>query len=503
MPESGLTKNQIIAELSKSPHGKLGEYIPLGRKAAETEPEFFAHLISWDYIKGAVRDAKVALPIVAMLSAAYSKEEVFRENALAHIAKLGPRELERAYRFALEAKPSGMNMLRRLIRNYLHLREQHTPSWDRLAVQHRKTLANLYALTHAKRSDRVGEILFVGKNPEGSVFHDVANLKNMTPKEAAYTITHRRIPFLIALGALGEKSKDKDLVLALIQRMSATELVTNTKMLEKLGVKTDPALRAAFEEGLVKAARSKKNALKTTRAAENIKDETLKSKLSAVQEKQIKNMSIKGDWLVLADKSGSMSSAIEAAKHVASTLAKFAEGKVFLIFFNESPASILDVSGNTYEDIKLKSRFVTAGGGTSIGCGLQYALDKNLEFDGIAIVSDGGENNAPYFPNVYKKYCSKFSKDLPVYLYHLPGDPNHLKKAMESDHVDVQEFELGTKVDYYSIPNLVQTMRVSRYSLVEEIMETKLWTVEEVFAKFNKFKGEEVMEDEPSTVQTV
>lgn len=493
MPETGITKNQIIAELSKSPHGKLSEYVPLGGKAAQAEPEFFAHLISWDHVKGAVSDAKVALPIVALTAAEFSREEEFRENALAHFVKLGPRELEKAFRFSKEVKPAGLvRTLQRLIARYLESREKHQPSWDRLALQHRKTLANLYALTHLKPAHkRVGDVLFRGINPEGSVFEDVAKLKSMSPKEAAATITERKIPFLIALGALGEKAKDKDLSLALIQRMSATELVTNTKMLKKMGVKTDPALRAAFEEGLTKIAKSRKNALKTTRAAENIFDEKLKGKLQAAQEKQLKNMSIKGDWLVLADKSGSMSAAIEASKLVAGTLAKFAEGHVYLIFFDVAPARYFDVTGKTYEDIKMLTRHVTAGGGTSIGCGLQFIMDKNLEVDGVAIVSDGGENSGPMFPEVYKRYCAKIGKGVPVYLYHLTGDPNHLAQSMKRAMIELQEFELGSSVDYYSLPNLVQTMRVYRYGLVEEIMESKLWTVDEVFKKWKKFDREE------------
>lgn len=110
----------------------------------------------------------------------------------------------------------------------------------------------------------------------------------MSAGEAAGTILERKIPFLVALGTLGAKARDEKLVLALIERMSPTELVTNTGMLEKLGMKSRPVLRAAFEKGLEKAAKSKKNTLKTTRAAETVKDEGLKAKLQNLQEKQIK-----------------------------------------------------------------------------------------------------------------------------------------------------------------------------------------------------------------------
>ena len=40
-----------------------------------------------------------------------------------------------------------------------------------------------------------------------------------------------------------------------------------------------------------------------------------------------------------------------------------------------------------------------------------------------------------------------------------------------------------TGVDYYSLPNLVQTMRSNRYSLIDEIMQVPLLTLAEVLKK--------------------
>src|SRR5882724_5655144 len=281
--ETGLTKNQILSELSRSPHGELKEYLPIGQKAAKQEPEFLAHLIAWDRINGAIRDAKVALPIVSLSTGTLPDE--LAENSLAHVAMLNPRESVRGYRFALEIKlPKQMRAFRRLIEGYLRERESNWPKWDRIAIQHRKVLKELYALAHVKPGSHADAILFKGERPKGSVFEAVAGLKDMTPTEAAGTIMEWRIPFLIALGALGKKAKEPDLVQALIQRMSPTELVTNTKMLEKLGMKTNPALRGAYEKALEKAGSSKKNVLKTTRAAEAMQDEGLKAKLRGLQD---------------------------------------------------------------------------------------------------------------------------------------------------------------------------------------------------------------------------
>ena len=43
---------------------------------------------------------------------------------------------------------------------------------------------------------------------------------------------------------------------------------------------------------------------------------------------------------------------------------------------------------------------------------------EKIAIDGIALVSDGSENTAPFFPDVYKKYSTFVDKDVPVYFYH-------------------------------------------------------------------------------------
>ena len=45
---------------------------------------------------------------------------------------------------------------------------------------------------------------------------------------------------------------------------------------------------------------------------------------------------------------------------------------------------------------------------------------------------------------------------------------------------DLQKFEI-TGNDYYSLPNMAATMRTNRYSLADEILETPLLTIADVF----------------------
>lgn len=482
--ETGITKNQIIEVLARSPHGKLSEYIPVGRAATKQDAEFAARLIAWNEKNGQIRDSKVALPIITLTEPTFNGE--LAENSYAHLALLDPRNLVRAWRFAREIKPTGHgHKLNALIERYLRFRESIPGFWERTAIAHRDSMKSLYALAHVKPVEFADKMLFKGRFTQTSLFGAVAGLKNMTPQEAAGTILQRRIPFLVAIGALGAKAKDAALVLALIERMSATELVTNTKMLERLGVKENPALRSAFEAGLKKIAASKKVTLKTTRAAEQMTDTGLKEKLRGAQEKQLKTLGgIEGDWLVLGDKSGSMTAAIETAKLVAATLAKMVKGKVHLVFFDTSPRYI-EATGRDYDALLFETRNVRANGGTSIGCGLQYALERKLPLNGIAIVSDGGENNSPVFSQVYPEYCKRMDCEPAVYFYRTQGDQNTFSKTMSRAQLDLQEFDLTAGVDFYSLPNLVATMNTRRYGLIDSIMETPLLTLDEVF-KYRK-----------------
>jgi hypothetical protein len=516
MTEAALDKKRIISELTKSAHGKLDEYLTIGRQAAIEDPDFFAHLVAWNHVKGQIRDAKIALPVIALAaqigSASREQHPEYIDNALAHLADLRPRELARVLLttsrtekpakkgekgvtvevppFALTAH-APKRVLRRLVTRYLRDLEADRRQFEYVAVQHGYLLHQLYAKNRVSRPAWVGEVLFHGekgkmhptapKSLPGGIFSVIRGLHLMSAVEAAGMIVKYKIPFLIARGALGKKANEPDTVLALMKAMSPSELVTNMKWLEQLGVKTNPALRGALEEALGKAATSKKVTLKTTRAAEALADnEALSGKLRVMQEKQLDTLGgIEGDWLILGDKSGSMQNSIDVAREVAGSLARQVKGKVHLIFFDSMPR-YFDVTGLSVEEIKKITRGISADGGTNMDCGIRYALDAKLHADGIAFVSDGA-NHGPAVLPTYRKYCEKMDVEPTMYLYRLSGEPDVFSTECERGGVDLQTFDLrGQTVDYYSLPNLTQTMRVARYSLLDEVLATPLRTLDEV-----------------------
>ena len=177
-----------------------------------------------------MRDSKVALPIVA-LRGEFDKE--LSENAIAHLCLLDPKNLLKAITFNKDliknklfiTKGNG-NFLESAIEQYIRIRESNQGWWIETALQHRKSLKALYALYHIKPNGLAQAVLFDRKKPKGTVFEALVNLKAMSPIEAAGTILHYKIPFLIALGAVGGIKNNVDIIMALIDQTSGSELIT-------------------------------------------------------------------------------------------------------------------------------------------------------------------------------------------------------------------------------------------------------------------------------------
>jgi hypothetical protein len=515
--ERSLDKKKVISELLRSPHGDLRQYLDTGLRVAKEDADFLGHMIAWNHGNGEVKDSKVALPVIALLGDA-GPSNVFHENGLAHLAALRPREYNRSLEFAKDVK-APQRLLRRLTERYLRDLEADRRAWIRTALQHRGVLKSLWGrwalgapggkLRKTDPDTYENAVLF-GTPPAGSPFAVLGTLKDLGPEEIAGAIERYKIPFLTASGALGSKGKDPDVVLALMKRMTAAELVTNMTWLERRGVKTVPALRSALEEAIGKAAASKKapkGTLKTTRAAEALgDDEKLAGKLRVLQEKQLDKLGgIDGNWLVLADKSGSMRDAMETARHVAAILARMVRGKIHLIFFDESPR-YYDATGKSYEEIKALTGTMTDNGGTSIGVGLDYCMTRKIAVEGIAIVSDGCENRMPQFADVYRGYVRTFpDADPPTVYWYAVGTAyppeavrryGHHAVAHQANQelanflatcaaakIDLQKFDLTGGTDYYALPNVISTMRVSRYSLLDEILATPLISIDSVLSR--------------------
>lgn len=330
--------------------------------------------------------------------------------------------------------------------------------------------------------------LFLNQPPKDSTLDIIRRLKDMEPKEALGYVLIRKIPFLIAVGALGSKLHNSDTVLALINSMSDTELTTNVKMLERLGTKTNPALRSAFRSRLEALGREVKTnsgivtpLLKATRAAEAIGDGETAAALKRAQERQIKaHGGVKGRWMIGGDKSGSMEQGIEACRFIAGHLARMAED-VKLIFYDTVPRG-LDCTGKTLEWINEQTQHVKAAGGTISAVCMEVLRQSKFEVDGVVLVTDCEDNRPDMFIASWQSYCKAMSLEPTLYVFQVGRGRDTLLPMLEQAGILTDHFDLRGGVDYYSLPNVLATLQTKRWGLLDQIMETPLKTLEEVFS---------------------
>lgn len=496
--DTGYNRNDIINKLNLSVHGKLEEYFPIASQACKSDPEFLAKLIAWDFVNGQIKDSKVALPVVSLASKDFPDE--LCENSLAHLALQPPRELRKAFLFAIQAKlPKRRQVaLEKMVRQYLRKKEEIPGKWVSLAVRHRRSLKSLYKLAHSGAPEWVSTVLFGDVRkvktayPPGSIFADIASLSHMASDNIAATIQKWHLSPLVVTGAMaGSKGKQHEsrVVEAGIAQMSDTELVTRTAGLEKRGAFKSNSTKEAFRRKALQAVTSKKATLKTSEAAEAVEDDAAKQILRELQERQIQSQKdagrgIDGNWLVIIDKSDSQSTCIEIGKQVAAAIAKFVTGKVYLAFC-DTTVSASEVTGLSLEAIRDKTKYIRANGATSYGVGLEWA--SRFDLDGIAVVGDGAENSSPFFSWVYAAYCSSSKKQPPVYLYktastETPMSCLQFKKMMDVSGIPFTEYDFRSgKSDYYSLSNTVQLMNVNRFTIIDKIMAAPLVTLAQVF----------------------
>lgn len=523
--ETGISRTDLINKLNLSVHGKLAEYQSFTEIACKTDPEFLAHLIAWDAVNGQIKDSKVALPIITLASREFHNDLV--ENSLAHLAMQSPREVLKGLEFFTTLDyPSRRNKaIHNMIHQYLDAKLAVPAKWMRWALRHRRAVKRLHALTHSKIPKWANDILYRNDYIPGSVFAEIKNLHNMPANMVAATIYKYHLSPLIVSGAMTGAAKaqqDSGVMQATMEQMSGTEIITRAASLEKRGMGRDERLKSTFRKkvsnlSLRSFAPMAKSTLKTSVAAEEMEDDGLRAMLREAQERQIQaqkdsGRGIDGNWLGIIDRSLSQSQAIELGAHIGAAIAKFVTGKVYLAFCN-TDVTPMEVTGLSLEEIKAKTKFVYADGGTSYGVGLAWAAEKKLDLDGVFIVGDGGENSRP-FADEWHKWKKRTDKELPVYLYQTFCSPDHAlspggyprlfegfmngntlidmsmrgygkgavalgRSGNPSIPFTTLDFTSG-KIDYYSIPNVVQGMKVSKFGLVEAIMACPLITLERI-----------------------
>lgn len=495
----------LLNSFMSCPHRDTERIKSVHESVRNQDPEFYAHLMCWYDRNGDIRDHKEVGAALLATSPYMPNREVglalFRDMPLflkrrvigfikgkkvkirtktGETLQIKGKSVEKVRvdekRVGLDANiPSA---LKTEVRNYLRWLESDDKRFDECAIRSFHDLKFLYKAggLQVKPSERAQAILFEGKVPEGSKLSVLdAVRKAKSPEEAAKIIVEAKLPYTVAVG-LVEKVTPTILV-ALIERMSPQEVINNIASLEEKGATKIPEVKAIIDKKLSEAKTAKNvSALKTKTAKSTgrVKSESTAKALDEIADSQVKARgSIKMSTAILVDRSGSMHEAIEVGKRLATVVSGATTADLHVVVFDSS-ASEIKADGKTLTDWEKAFAGVRPGGQTSIGSALYLLLRKKVAVEQIVVVTDEGENAAPWFTDVYQKYCDEMKVRPNVVIVHVGENDTTLSRNLKVAKIEYDVYKIEGN-DYYGMPGIIQLLsRKSKLDLVYEIMEEPL-----------------------------
>ena len=461
---------EMLNSLLTTPHRKLEDVAELHQLMVELDPIFYGHLGVWYSQNGDVRDHKEVF-VGHLLT---SPVTAHREAGFVMLQEFPPYQVGRVVDFMKQHRGKVPRSSRTAVTQYLRDREKNAKFFDRAALRNRSAMKHLYASLHIKPSDRADAVLFKNNPPQDSLAYILKQLAKSThPAEQAALIVEHNIPYPIAVGAI--KQLTPTVLVALINSMSAQEVINNMKSLQARGAMDHPDVKALIEGKLQKAQTSDRvSAYKARVAADAANlDAATTAQLEQITNEQVKKRGkISKPTGLLVDKSGSMDSAIAVGKRLAAMISGISEAALYVYAFDSMPYPVT-AQGAELSDWERAFDGINAGGGTSIGCALEAMRRKKQVVDQIILVTDEGENVNPYFADVYQTYARELGVMPNVLIVRVGYSYDWVETQLKKNHVPVETFTFGG--DYYSLPNLVPLLsRPSRLDLLMEILDTPL-----------------------------
>lgn len=473
----------LFNNLLTSPHRDLDKLYPIHDETRKQDPLFYQQLASWYYDKGEIRDQKEMF----IVNLSLSDFEGHRDIGLALLRKLPPYEVCRILNFIKGQKtdsekhglfeniPRCMNTE---IKRYLREREADDERLDSAILFARKDLKRMYAVLHIAPSDRAQAILFDDNPPKDSKLYALKQIvKESQPAKQARLIMRYKIPYRIASTII--KAMTPTVLIALINSMSSQELINNMASIKRHGAFDNPDVKALVKEKLGKAKKDKRvsayKAKEAIRVAKVSKD--VEKELEEVTETQVKMKGkIKRPTALLVDASGSMEEAIEVGKRIAAMLSTICESDLWVWAFDTMAYYIPHPPQTRLGEASLESwekafTGIKAGGRTSFGVALERIRREDRYVEQIIIVTDGGENEPPFFVQSFKTYREELKTDPNICFVRVAGQAqsDHVERALKREGILVDSFEFTG--DYYALPNLLPLVtKPSRLELLEEIM---------------------------------
>ncbi|MBM4090185.1 MAG: hypothetical protein FJ276_12305 [Planctomycetes bacterium] len=515
---------EILNTLLTTPHRRLDVIWPVHRDLIAKDPRFYVRLAAWYHDHGDVRDHKEMFIVNLVLS----EFPGHRDVGLAMLRGLPPYQVVRVVDFisgrkqsveragraeggtsAETSKRARQAVARRLfagardepegagtepgaavgdyglfrnipramkteITRYLREREGDPEWFDGSVLVARKAMKRLYALLHVPPSDRAQKILFEDDPPADSRLRALRELAAAhSPADQAKAIVEHRIPYRIAATVVRQMTPA--VLVALIQQMSAQELINNLGALKRRGALDTPEIRQLVEAKLADAKTADRvSALKAEKAIEAADvSGDLRKQLEDVADTQIKAKGrISRPTALLVDKSSSMHEAIELGKRIGAMISAICDSQLYTYAFDTMAYEITS-RGNGLADWARAFEGIAADGATSCGVALKYLENKRQYVEQIIMITDEQENSPPPFIKAYREYCAALQASPSLVIVRTPGGSSYLEPLCRREGIQVDVFEFTG--DYYALPNLVPMVsRPSKLELLMEIMDYPL-----------------------------
>lgn len=487
------------------PHRDTDQLKNIHLELQSVDPVFYAHLAAWYFKNGDIRDHKEVFVGALACDPYFENREVglalfrktptfmkskiigFIKGKKIKLRKKTGKKIQRGKRkvdeIVNEIKTTGLyknvpRSLRNDVTAFLEYIEGDTELFDSLVVRNKEDLKVLYAALHIPPGERADQILFKDNYPKDSklnVFEQISEAKS--PAKIAKLIVEYKIPYTVAVG-LVEKITPSILV-ALINAMSPQEIINNYASLEEKGAMKNEDTKKLITDKLEKAKSAKGvSALKSKEAVKTgrVKDEATAKVLEEIADTQIKKRGvIKVPTAIFIDKSGSMDQSIEVGKNVAALISGATEASFSVIAF-DTAAREITATGTKMSDWEKAFIPIRSHGGTSIGAALDYLMRKNTLVEQIVVITDEGENNGPYFHQVFPEYVKKFNITPTITIIYINSryPSKELSGYLKRAKIDFDYYEPKDD-DYYALPGLIPLLsRKSKLDLLYEIMDTPL-----------------------------
>lgn len=461
---------EILNSLLTTPHRELVKVAEVHKDMAGRDPLFYAHLAVWYQRNGDVRDHKEVF-VAHLLT---SEESEHREAGYVLLQEFPPYQVMRVVDFMKQHLGKVPRIARTAVTKYLRQREQNPAFFDRAALRNRKAMKHLYATLHIKPDARADQMLFKDAPPEDSVVYAVKLLAQAASGASqSQIIVEHNLPYTVAVGAI--KQITPTVLVALINSMTPQETINNLKSLKARGAFDHPDVKALIDGKLEKAKTDTRVSVFKARVANDASDldaETT-AKLERISDEQAKKRGrITRPTALFVDKSSSMENAIEVGKNIAAMISGIADESLIVYAFDTVPYPI-QAKGTNMSDWDKAFRLLKAGGSTSIGCALEAMRRKGQRVEQIILVTDEGDNTAPYFETAYENYRKEMGVEPEVLIVRVGQSSGWTEQKLKAIQAPVNTFTFAG--DYYALPNLIPMLNApSRLELLLEILETEL-----------------------------